>query len=294
MKIISIGEILWDVFPDRECLGGAPLNFAVHASRLGQEVLFVSAVGEDNRGEHALAQMAELGLSTEFVQTIPQRQTGIVTVQLSGAGEPEFTIHRPAAYDDLNLSDAAFGRLAAFEADWIYFGTLFQMYRAGMCAVQRLAHSSPGTKRFYDVNLRRESYTPALVRTLMDMADVVKLNEEEVKTVGEMFELKDSKVEEFCRYGARQFGWEAACVTRGANGCGVLLGGCYADVEGYPVEVVDTVGAGDAFAAAFLYGLAEGWSAQETGAFANRVGALVASRPGAIPAWTITECPALH
>jgi len=99
MKIVSIGEILWDVFPNAEHLGGAAFNFAAHARRLGHEVEFVSGVGDDERGRRALARAEELGMSTRFIRVIPGVPTGIVSVEIDPGGQPAFTIHRPAAYD---------------------------------------------------------------------------------------------------------------------------------------------------------------------------------------------------
>lgn len=261
MKIVSIGEILWDVFETGEHLGGAPFNFAVNAHRLGHEVLFVSAVGNDRRGSKALARMQDLGLSTKFVRQVDQ-PTGTVTVAFDPTGEPEYTIHRPAAYDFLEFD----ARLTEFRPDWIYFGTLLQMRRRAV--TEALLAASPA-RRFYDVNLRKGSYTPALVDALLHQATAVKLNEQELKTIGRT----EADL-------ARDF--TAFSVTRGARGCTVFAEGVFADHPGFPVESADPVGAGDAFAAAFLHGLNEGWPAAQIAEFANRMGALAVSRPGAI------------
>ncbi|MGA2327430.1 MAG: PfkB family carbohydrate kinase [Bryobacteraceae bacterium] len=158
---------------------------------------------------------------------------------------------------------------------------------------RKLISAAPGARRFYDINLRANSYTPALVCELLRQANVVKLNDSEVASVEGFLGLSRAGLEEFCRGAAKRFGWQAVCLTRGERGCAVLIDRVYAEVEGYPVLVADAVGAGDAFAAAFLHGLGEGWRAAEIGDFANRLGALVASRPGAIPEWTLEECRAL-
>jgi len=126
------------------------------------------------------------------------------------------------------------------------------------------------------------------VAELLTHASVVKLNETELDVV-QRFAGLPAESEAFCRAGAERFGWEAACVTFGSRGCAVLAGGDYAEAPGHPVEVADPVGAGDAFAAAFLHGLVSGWRAEEIARFANRLGALVASRPGAIPDWDVGE-----
>jgi fructokinase len=268
MTILSIGEILWDVFPDTERLGGAPFNFAVHAHRLGHRVIFLSAVGDDERGRRALGRVAELGLTTEFLQVAARQPTGSVSVRVDGEGQPDFTIHRPAAYDCLTLDEGQLRQLAEARPDWIYFGTLYAMEGPSREVLRRLLDAVSGARRFYDVNLRRGCYTPELVGELLSLADAVKVNDGEAEQFPDV-----------C--GARSL-----AVTRGERGCLVRIGNDRAECPGYAVKVVDTVGAGDAFAAAFVHGLAEGWSAAKTGDFANRLGALVASRAGAVPEWS--------
>ena len=288
LRIAVIGEILWDVFGEAEHLGGAPFNFAAHAARLGHDVRFASAVGRDDRGERALARMAELGLSAGFVRRVSGRPTGTVTVRIHGAGQPEFTIHRPAAYDSVELTANDLASMAAFRPDWIYFGSLHQVDAGAREATRRLIEAVPAAGRFYDVNLRPHSYTPELVRDLMRRATVVKLNEHEVAATG----WSGGTLEAFCRSCTAEFEWQAVCVTRGECGSAALVNGVYTEAPGYPIEVADTVGAGDAFAAAFLHGLAEGWLAARIADFANRVGALVASRAGGVPPWTPEEARA--
>ena len=293
MKIVGIGEILWDVFEDGERLGGASFNFCAHAHRLGHQVFFVSGLGADERGARAYAEMEKLGLSPRFVQRVPTA-TGTVTVKLDGNGQPAFHLHRPAAYDVISPSEADFTALAALRPDWIYFGTLHQITPLQRANTARLLDESPSARRFYDINLRPPAYTPELLRDLMGRADAVKLNDSEVIEIGRMFSQGATTIRDFCDCNARQFGWSSVCVTRGASGCSIWMDGAYVECPGYPVRVADSVGAGDAFAAAFLHGLNAGWPAAQIGDFANRVGALVASRAGAIPEWTVDECKALE
>lgn len=261
MRIVSVGEILWDVFPDAERLGGAAFNFAVHAHRLGHEVRFVSAVGDDNRGHRAIAEVQRLGLATDFVKQV-DHATGIVTVAIE-SGEPQYTLHRPAAYDFLEFDP----RLIDFQPDWIYYGTLLSIDDRAADALQNILGCVPA-KHFYDVNLRRNSYTRELVDRLASVADAIKLNESELATLGWRFEEIPARFK---------------CVTRGERGCTVMIGDDRAECGAYKVRVADTVGAGDAFSAAFLHGIGQGWSAAEIGDFANRVAALVVSHAGAIP-----------
>lgn len=286
-KIAVIGEVIWDVFSDATLLGGAPLNFAVHSRRLGNEVMLVSAVGDDDLGREARSRIVGMGLETDFIGVSPF-ETGTARVDLGPDGDTQFTIVRPAAYDDVELTDDQLKGLADWSPWDIYFGTLFASSEAGYTTLLRLFTAIPDARRFYDVNLRPGSDSPELVTDMLSRAHVVKLNESELDAVQQVTDLPDDP-EGFCRVGAKRFGWEAACVTFGARGCAVWVGDSYAEAPGVRVAAADPVGAGDAFAAGFLHGLDCGWPAAKIAALANRLGALVASRPGAIPDWRAEE-----
>jgi fructokinase len=295
VNTISIGEILWDVVGETEHLGGAPFNFSAHLAKLGHTVSFISAVGADQRGQRILDSMARMGLSTRYMRQVQDQATGAVTVTLSPEGQPQFVIHRPAAYDFPQLTDAELSYLVSRPVDWIYFGTLLQMSPSAKAVTLRLLESSgTAARRFYDVNLRRGCWDPALVRELMARATMVKLNEEEAVEVSRIFSQPLASLEDFCRRYAGRFGWEGVCITRGEGGCALFLGGEYVEAGGYRVEVADTVGAGDAFAAAFVHGFSSGWVPTRIADFANRVGAVVASRRGAIPSWSLAEAESLQ
>jgi fructokinase len=258
VRIVSVGEILWDVFPDAERLGGAPFNFAVNAHRLGHDVRFVSAVGDDDRGRRAIREAQRLGLSTDDIVVTSDAPTGRVTVAFDAAGEPNYSIHRPAAYDFLQMP-------ASVEADWIYYGTLLQ--KPDIARITSNPLSLGGARRFYDVNLRPNSFTLELVRDLLAAADVVKMNEAEASVLEGLMS---------------EHSFDAICITRGKDGCTITIGDESFDAPGIPVTGGDPVGAGDAFAAAFLHGLDAGWSAKQIANFANRAGANAARHPGAI------------
>ena len=213
-------------------------------------------------------------------------------MQIGPGGKTQFSIKRPAAYDAVTLSDAEIELLRKEAPAWFYYGTLFASTVKGKELLHRLLEALGGAVKFYDLNLRPGADSPELVRELLQRADVVKLNEEEVQRVHEFTDLP-LEVEAFCREGSARYGWRAAGVTLGERGCAILAGGQYVKSVGQPVAVVDTVGAGDAFAAAFMHGLSLNWPASEIAVFANRVGGLVASRHGAIPDWTLEEAVSL-
>ena len=287
-KILILGEVLWDLFPDAVRLGGAALNFAAHAKRLSQEPLLISAVGADELGDEARRAIHSLGLDSSLIQTTRRFRTGTASVQLERCGHPSFIIERPAAYDAVELSHADIQRITQWQPEWVYFGTLFPSSVAGRDVLQQVLEAMPHSQRFYDLNLRPGSDSPDLVRELLRRANVVKLNEDELKSVHEFTRLP-ADTEGFCRAGVEQYGWSAVCVTLGERGCAMSTGGEYVEAEGLPIEVADSVGAGDAFAAAFMHGIISNWPALQIAEFSNRVGALVASVHGAIPNWTLKE-----
>ncbi len=270
MTILSLGEFLWDVFPDgREELGGAPFNLAFHASRLGHEPAFISAVGDDARGVRARQKAAKLGIDTACIQTNPNAPTGVVTVTLDQTRQPSFVLQRPAAYDHVALTARQLHAHSAANPTWICFGTLFFTSKVNLATLRRLLDACQNARCFYDLNLRLGNWNDALVRQLIPLADVVKLNEAEMDAVAPALS------------GSRA----TVCVTRADRGC-VIDG---ETIPGYRVQVADAVGAGDAFSAGLLHGISEGWPLPQAADFANRVGAIVATRPGGTPFWTPDE-----
>lgn len=290
MRIVSVGEVLWDVIGEREFLGGAPLNFSVCAQRLGNEVAFLSAVGQDRRGERAIEAIRAEGLSTEWVQMVANRPTGTATATMDETGSASFHIQRPVAYDLLELDDATLRRIAEMCPDWIYFGTLAQTSAGNELLLHRLVAAAPDARHFYDLNLREGQWSVPLVQRLSDLATVLKLNESEAGVLFEASGMSGSfSLQRFCRDWSQRHRLDVICVTLGERGCAVWSSGTLQEFSGVRVKVADTVGAGDAFSAAFLHGLEQRWPMGRVAAFANSLGALVASRAGATPAWTLEE-----
>jgi fructokinase len=281
-RVLVVGEVLWDMFPDATRLGGAALNFAAHLARLGHVPRLVSAVGRDALGETAAADIRSLGLDTALLQSSDRFRTGTASVRLGPGDCMSFVIERPAAYDAVEITEAVLSQITAWKPSWCYYGTLFSSREHGRRVLRRLIEASPDARRFYDINLRPGFESRELVCDLLGHADVVKVNEREQARVSEWLELP-ADLEGFCRAGSARFGWQAACVTLGARGCAMLVGDDYIEAAGVPVAVADTVGAGDAFAAAFVHGLVAGWPVRRVAEFANRAGAAVAGAKGAIP-----------
>lgn len=295
MLACGVGEVLWDIFPDKELFGGAALNFCANLQKLGGDALLLSAVGTDTRGKMAMERMRGLGLNTHAIQQVAAMPTGIATVSTGQDGEPGFCIPRPAAFDAMTLDPSTMAELVVANPSWLYFGTLLQTNPRVERFTAELASNLPDAKVFYDMNLRRGHWSLPLVKRLSRLATIVKLNESEAQTLHQLTQPKhiEFSFDSFCRAWASTYGIDVICVTLGGAGCVIYAQGKLLFVPGFKITVCDTVGSGDAFASAFLHGYALGWPVQESARFANALGAVVASLAGATPEWTMDDISAM-
>jgi fructokinase len=292
--ILAIGELLWDLLPEGAFLGGAPANFAVMAGRLGNRAVLLSRIGRDELGRKAVERLDPLPADTSFLQVDPARETGRVTVAFEG-GEPHYTIHQPAAWDYLELTDEWLE--LAGKADALCFGSLAQRSRESRQIIQALAARTPAAcARVFDVNLRAPFYSAEVIQQSLELATVLKMNDAELPRVLALLGLK--VMDEFApglsrltdeRQGAerllREFpSLQMVAVTRGAHGSLLVTRGAWHEHPGIPVQVADTIGAGDAFTAAMTHYLLRGADLATLNEAGNRWGSWVASQPGAMPA----------
>jgi fructokinase len=288
-RVLGIGELLWDLFPDGPRLGGAPFNVVADLRRLGHAAALVSAVGDDELGRAALAASDDLGVEATFIRVASELPTGTVAVTPDPVEGHRFTIGSPAAYESIGDGDALIATLTAWRPDALVYGTLAQRSAGVRALTHRVATQIRPAHRLYDVNLRQGCWTGDLILDLLADATVVKVNEHEADVLVEVVSAATATSRGLAAALRSRYGVERLCITRGAAGATLLVDGGESAVEGIPVDVVDTVGAGDAFAAGLLHGLLRGETPTEALAFANRLGALVASRPGALPTWRADE-----
>jgi fructokinase len=287
--ILGLGEILWDILPDGRRLGGAPANFAVMAGRLGNHVALLSRVGWDELGKEALDRLESLPLDASLVQIDSRHETGHVSVFFD-EGQPQYTIHHPAAWDALELSEE-WVRIAS-RADAVCFGSLAQRGLESRQTIQTLvAQLSPTCVRVFDVNLRKPFYTSEVVEESLQLATVVKLNEDEVPLVLDLLGMpidSDPQLEDPLRIGAKGLLEEfpslsLVAITRGDHGSLLVTRKESHEHPGIPAKVVDTVGAGDAFTAALTHYLLQGADLATLNEAGNRWGSWVASQAGSMP-----------
>jgi fructokinase len=280
--IVGLGELLWDMFPDGKQLGGAPANFAYAAYLLGNRGIVASRIGEDSFGSEALEKLSRLGLDASFVQVDPACHTGTVKVQVDAGGQPTFTIAEPAAWDFLRWKIA--WRTLAQQADAVCFGSLAQRSSGSRKTIRAFLQGvRPGAARIFDVNLRQRFYSAEVISESMKLADIVKLNHEELPRVMEILGLDRGDEESSARRLLRACSAKLVCVTRGANGSLLVATNRSDRHPGFRVRVADTVGAGDAFTAALVHHFLRGSSLAVMNAAANRMGSWVASEAGATP-----------
>ncbi len=280
-KIIGIGEVLWDLLPSGPQLGGAPGNFAYHAHALGATASVVSRVGNDNFGREILRRFEDLGIADGTIQVDDTAPTGAVSVSLSEKGNPNYVIHENVAWDRLAVTTSALR--AVREADGICFGSLAQRGEISRAAIQRLVAAAPAeTLRVFDINLRQKYFSPEVVEQSLRLANVLKLNEGELPVLAEYFRLKGSTRHQIEML-AKKFSLRLVALTRGPAGSLLFQGGNWSDCPSVPIQIVDTVGAGDAFTAALVMGLLQKMGLDEVNSFADEVARHVCSSTGATP-----------
>ncbi len=280
--VIGLGEFLWDVFPDSRRPGGAPANVAYHVNQLGGHGRVASRVGTDPDGEELIEFLHKKQLDTQLIQHDPDHPTGRVTVQLSETGQPGYTIHQSVAWEFLQPVDELLN--ACRNADAITWGTLAQRTTVSRKTIHECLNSTrEDCLTLFDVNLRQQWYDRDTIECSLQRASIVKLNTDEWPTLSALLEWGTLSVPEFAARMRKQFGVSVVCITRGSEGCILLEEAGTYELTAKPVTVVDTVGAGDAFAAALMVSLLHGQPLEQAGRFANDIGGLVASRPGAMP-----------
>lgn len=282
-KIVSLGETLWDLFPDGERFGGAPANFACHAALAGADVSILSAVGDDSRGRKAREVLASYRIDVSQLQ-VNAKPTGSVGVRLDSRGKPSFTIHEDAAWDQIEWNAAIKDLLS--QADLVYFGTLGQRSEISRRTIRRCLELAGelGTPRLLDVNLRQPYFDRAMICESIHHATTLKLSDDELEVVAEeTLGLKSGDPIQTVQALQQNAGLERVVLTRGAEGAFLVEGDLVLEQTGFPTEVRDTVGAGDAFTAGFAVGLLKGDEATTVLRDACQRAARVCSINGAVP-----------
>jgi fructokinase len=287
--VVGLGELLWDLLPAGDRLGGAPANFAVMAARLGNRGVIASRLGADMRGERARHLLRTYPVDLNSLQLDAEQPTGTVSVEVFN-GEPCYVIHAPAAWDFLEWTPA--WHTLATKTDAVCFGTLAQREPRSREAIRRfLGATRPECVRVFDVNLRAPFFSARTIGETLPLATVFKLNQDEVPIVIEMLignadgivERTEAALLRAARSLLARYPLQLVAITMGAEGSLLVTHEASHRHWGVAAQVVDTVGAGDAFTAALVDAYLHGATLAEMNEAGNRWGAWVASMPGAMP-----------
>jgi len=279
--IVGIGEVLWDTFADTRRLGGAPTNFAYHARRLGAEAAVASCVGDDDDGREVRDQLRAWGLDARHLAVDPSHRTGVVTVRLDEHGVADYVIQEDAAWDFLPFDDPL--RELAGRADAVCFGSLAQRGPTSRATIRRFLDSTrPDCLRVFDVNLRQSYHDREVIDHLLARSGVLKLNDQELPVVAGLLGFGGDETE-ILRAIRGRYGLRLVALTRGELGSRLVAADRDSEHPAESVEVIDTVGAGDAFTAALTIGLLRGDPLGQVHRRASRLAGFVCSRGGATP-----------
>ena len=281
--VIGIGELLWDMLPSGKQMGGAPVNFAYHASQLGCESLAISALGDDVLGDEIYSKLDSLGM--KYIVPTVGLPTGTVQVTLDEAGSPNFIITKNVAWDKIPLTDQMLEY--ARKADAVCFGSLAQrddVSRASITAVVDAVQK--GALKIFDINLRQNFYSRQLIEDSLRKANILKINDDELLIVNDLLGIGGTSQDETSKWILSHYPLDMLVLTCGAKGSAIYYGDKKSEMATPKVTVADTVGAGDSFTAAFAAALLNGKSVEAAHRLAVDVSAFVCTQNGAMPVLT--------
>ncbi|HMC00772.1 MAG TPA: carbohydrate kinase [Flavobacteriaceae bacterium] len=273
------GEVLWDVFPDQEKIGGAPLNVALRLQSYLNDVAIISSVGNDVLGKKLKDFILKNNLKSDYLQTDKILSTGRVNVTLDDKGSASYEISQPVAWDNIQLNQASIDRVK--QSDVFIFGSLSSRNSVSkQTLLELLDHAK---FKVFDVNLRPPFYNLELLQELMYKVDFIKFNDDELELISNQLNSGTTSIEKNISFISKMFRVGHICVTRGSKGAIFLSDGKMYSNDGYKINVKDTVGAGDSFLASLLHKITSEDNNQKALDFACAVGALVAASEGANP-----------
>lgn len=281
-RFVCFGEVLWDVFPDAEKIGGAPLNVALRLKSFDNEVAIISGIGKDEYGQRLQSFLEERDLSIDHLLIHEELETGKVMVHLDEKGSASYTINFPAAWDFIKSTSE--NEAMVKSADALIFGSLVMRHEVSRDSLLKLIDSS--NYNIFDVNLRPPHYSIDMLAETMGRSNFVKFNDDEILEIGAALGCKETDLVELIKFFVQKFKLETVCVTRGDKGAILFHENEFYEHSGFPVTVMDTVGAGDSFLATLINGVFEGNSPSLALEKACAVGAMVASSEGANPLLT--------
>ena len=288
-KIVCFGEVLWDVFPKHKKIGGAPLNVALRLQSFQNEVALISCLGDDKLGNELLLELQKHRISSLYIQKIKAYKTSTVAISLDKNGSASYFINHPCAWDNIQVNDKLNSLVKSSEA--FIFGSLIARSNTSRNTLLKLLTFSKLS--VFDVNLRPPHYDISSIQVLMNAANFIKFNDDELKEISMSLGYQSASIEQTILFIAKKTNTTSIAVTLGSKGAILFYEERFFYCKGYQVEVADTVGSGDSFLATLIDVLLKGKDAQLAIDKACAVGALVAKNKGANPVISKVEIDAI-
>lgn len=280
--VVGIGEALFDMLPDGKKLGGAPANFAFHASQFGIDGCAVSAIGNDSLGNELIAELKQHRLNY-MIETVDY-PTGTVQVSLDANGIPSYDISEGVAWDNIPFTPALARK--AEECTAVCFGSLAQRSEGSRNTIYRFLDTMPdeeGRYKVFDINLRQHFFTTDIITESLKRCNILKINDEELIVLSKMFDASLTDQPSFCRHLLEEYSLKALILTCGVHGSYVFTPSDTSFLATPKVDAIDTIGAGDSFTGAFIAAIICGKSVRDAHALAVNVSAYVCTQKGAMP-----------
>ena len=275
-----MGEALWDVLPEGKKIGGAPANFAYHAAQYGLDTLAISALGNDALGDEIAQKFADKKLNV-LMPRVPF-PTGTVQVELDAQGVPTYDIKEGVAWDNIPFTPEL--EEVARNCRAVCWGSLAQRNEVSRNTIRRFLDATPkDCLKIFDINLRQNFYNEELLLDSFKRCDILKINDEELVTIGRLFGYPGLDMSNKCWLILGKYNLDMLVLTCGVNGSYVFKPGAMTFLETPKVDVADTVGAGDSFTASFCAAILKGLSVSDAHQLAVETSAYVCTCNGAMP-----------
>jgi fructokinase len=279
-KIVAFGEVVWDILPGSKMLGGTPVNMVFRCNSFGEKGFLLSRLGYDNSGHEALDKLEELGISVKNVQIDDEFPTGTVDVTFDKNNEPRYKVEPDVAFDHIEFSAQALKLVR--NADCLFYGLLPQRFGVSKNTIRELIKESPDSIHFFDLKLFEHFFNKKVVEDLLKSSNIVRIKEKEISFLMDELGMEQGSLEDFCKQLSKKYKLDLILITKGSEGVFAYqrTQGIFIDA-GYKVNVVDNIGSGMAFCAAFLHYYLNKKSIQDALNFGNAAGALNTTKRGA-------------